>query len=122
MARKPLSVWEKEQKKKFDKKIKEYSVSAVENIWKIANNALDQKTRLSANIWLADKAVGRGYVGFTDETEQRTGNVTINLIPTGSVYEMNERDEQAIYEAENEDIEDEEEWGEEIYNPTKEQS
>ena len=49
MARKQLSAWETEQKKQFDEAIKKHSAQAVENIWKIANSAMDMRTRLLAN-------------------------------------------------------------------------
>ena len=48
-------------------------------------------------------------------------NVVINLIPSGQTYEPNEEDEKEIWEAENEewmdDEEDDDEWGNEVYNP-----
>lgn len=125
MARKPLSMWEQEQKKQFDEAVREYSVDALQNIWKIANNAMDVKTRLQANIWLAEKGVGKDYRAFADENmEHTTGNVTINLIPMGESYITDKKDEQEIWDAENnllcEDTEDDEGWGEDdIYIPNK---
>ncbi len=121
MARKPLSMWEQEQKKQFDKAVREYSVDALKNIWKIANNALDVRTRLQANIWLAEKSVGKDYRAFADENMEHTaGNVTINLIPMGESYIPDEQDEQEIWDAENtllcEELEDGD-WENDIYMP-----
>ncbi|NSK21072.1 hypothetical protein [Dorea formicigenerans] len=120
MARKPLSMWEQERKKQFDEAVREYSVDALKNIWKIANNALDVRTRLQANIWLAEKSVGKDYKAFEENEERTAGNVTINLIPMGESYITDKKDEQEIWEAENnllyEELEDDD-WGSEVYLP-----
>ena len=41
MPRKPLSIWEKEQKEQFDKELKEYSVECLHQIFQIATKAMD---------------------------------------------------------------------------------
>lgn len=125
MARKQLSAWETEQKKQFDEAIKKHSAQAVENIWKIANSAMDMRTRLLANQYIIDKFVGKDYrVCKEEERQQLAGTITINLLPTGNEYKQNKQDEQEIWDAENnllcEDTEDDEGWGEDdIYIPNK---
>lgn len=84
MARKTLSAWETEQKKLFNEAIKKYSVQAVENIWKIANTSMDSKVRLSANIWIAEKFVGKDYHVWEEETNQKNNNITIGLFLLGN--------------------------------------
>lgn len=81
MPRKPLSVWEKEQKHKFDKAVKGYCLNALKNIWDIANNSPDTRTRLQANSFLVEHAVGKNYTAFENITGQETQKIQINLIP-----------------------------------------
>lgn len=56
---------------------------------------------------------------FEDSGKLTQNNVTINLIPTGEVYEPSEEDAQDIWKAENgilDDEEDDSEWGTDVYN------
>lgn len=58
-----------------------------------------------------------------ENTGRVTSNVTINLVAKGETYQPNEADEQEIWDAENnidwmeEETDDEEEWGDEVYEP-----
>lgn len=58
-----------------------------------------------------------------ESTGRVTSNVTINLVAKGETYQPNEADEQEIWDAENntdwmeEETDDEEEWGGEVYEP-----
>lgn len=58
-----------------------------------------------------------------ENTGRVTSNVTINLVAKGETYQPNEADEQEIWDAENntdwmeEETDDEEEWGNEVYEP-----
>ena len=102
MSRKPLTQWERTQKEEFEKQLKLYSLTALQNIVNIANKAVDQRVRLQANQYLLDKCVGKSYVLF-DETEQRDKNLlNINLI----TVESNKKD-----------FEDSEGWESDVYIP-----
>lgn len=108
MSRKPLTQWERQQKEEFEKQLKSYSLTALQNIMNIADKALDQRVRLQANQYLLDKCVGKGYVLF-DETEQKDKNLlNINLI----TVESNKKDFE-----DSEEWEDSEDWGEDTYQP-----
>lgn len=108
MARKPLSIWEKERKPEFEKRLAGYSLTALENIIDIANNAYDQRTRLQANTFLLEKVVGRNYTLIQNNNNNELSNITINLIPIGPEPEENESWG-----------EDADSWGNEIYDPEK---
>lgn len=117
MSRKSLSIWERERKEQFDKELKEYSVECLHQVYKIATKALDVRTRLMANQYLIDKCFGKDYKALDIGVESLTSNVTINLIPTGETYQQNKEDEQEIWDAENNIIEDDtddldDDWGE----------
>ena len=110
MSRKPQTQSERQQKQDFEKQLKSYSLTALQNIMNIADKALDQRVRLQANQYLLDKCVGKGYVLF-DETEQKDKNLlNINLI----TVESNKKDfkETDVWDSEDDD------WGDEIYTST----
>lgn len=54
-----------------------------------------------------------------EHTGKVTSNITINLVSKGDVYKPNEKDEQDIWNAENEsewlEEEDDDEWGNDVY-------
>lgn len=58
-----------------------------------------------------------------ENTGRVTSNVTINLVAKGETYQPNEADEQEIWDVENntdwmdDNTDDEEEWGDEVYEP-----
>ena len=123
MPRKPLSIWEKEQKEQFDKELKEYSVECLHQIFQITTKAMDMRTRLMANQYIIDKCFGKDYRVIDNDMESMTSNITINLVPTGRTYQQNEDDEQEIWKAENDIVDDDTNdldynWGEDdIYIP-----
>lgn len=137
MSRKVASVGEQEQKKQFDKAVKNNSIKALKNIIDIANNAKNMRIRLQANIFLVEKAVGKDYRAFENEIENReeTRNVTIKLISQGKSYIPNKEDESDLKRIENNEMlcgddtemeqwdvdvntdEDNEDWGSDVYNP-----
>ena len=114
MARKPLSVWEKNEKQILDKKIKEKSVDALENIWKIANSAMDINTRLKANIFIMEKALALSDTHFDSGMNIRITVMNGKDIDNEKIENEIQRMEQ---EQENELWNDDDNWGEDVYNP-----
>lgn len=126
MARKEATVWEMQQKKEFDKLAKQYCVSALKNIWEIATSCLDMKTRLQANVFIVEKAVGKEYRTFKD-TNEDSANVTIKLVKhdSNNVYSY-KKQEDIIKQVEQEEnkwndweigVNDNDDWGNEVYDP-----
>lgn len=98
------------REKELEKQLREFSIEALQNIVKIATRSLDERTRLEANKFLFEKAVGKNYVLY-DELQQASKNdLNIRLIPVGV------GEEQQSVEAWNTQ-EDSEEWGKDIYIP-----
>ena len=94
----------------LEKQLREFSIEALQNIVKIATRSLDERTRLEANKFLFEKAVGKNYVLY-DELQQASKNdLNIRLIPVGV------GEEQQSVEAWNTQ-EDSEDWGNDIYIP-----
>ena len=129
-GRKPLTQWERQQREQFKKKLQEYSIEALETVYRLTKTSLDSRVRLQAATWIAEKAMGKEFIAFDTEENLNAGNTTIRLIVQGNEYVPSEEQEQEIIDAENDflgnaqdeqDIwdvnEDDEGWGEEIYDP-----
>ena len=61
VGRKRTTEHERDTIKEFNNLIKEHSLDAVKNIVKISNRAMDENVRLKANVWIAEKLVGKNY-------------------------------------------------------------
>lgn len=112
MARRALSVWEKQQKQEFEKELREFSLPALKNVIRIANKSLDERTRLDANKYIIDKVVGRNFSLFDDLAEQDKQELRINLLTIGT---KNGKESESV-EAWNAQEQDED-WGEDTYQP-----
>lgn len=113
MARRALSVWEKQQKQEFEKQLREFSLTALKNIVRIANKSLDERTRLDANKYIIDKVVGRNFCLLNDLAEQDKQELRINLVTIGTKDGKESESVEAWSEQEQE-----EDWGRDIYpNP-----
>ena len=107
------------EKQKVDKevlkqKFLESSLEALETIVGIMRHSMDSASRLKASTFILNKVIPEGFM-FEDETNR---NITLRIITKDSEEDglSFEEQEELIRDAEQEDIEDEEEWGNEIYN------
>lgn len=112
MARRALSVWEKQQKEEFEKELRKFSLSALKNVIRIANKSLDERTRLDANKYIIDKVVGRNFSLFNDLAEQDKQELRINLVTIGT-KDGKESESVEAWNAQEQD----EDWGEDTYQP-----
>lgn len=112
MARRALSVWERQQKEEFEKELRKFSLPALKNVVRIANKSLDERTRLDANKYIIDKVVGRNFSLFDDLAEQDKQELRINLLTIGT---KNGKELESVDAWSTE--EQEEEWGEDTYQP-----
>jgi hypothetical protein len=112
VARRALSVWERQQKEEFEKELRKFSLPALKNVIRIANKSLDERTRLDANKYIIDKVVGRNFSLFDDLAEQDKQELRINLVTIGT---KNGKELESV-DAWNTE-EQEEEWGEDTYQP-----
>ena len=125
MARHTLSQAERENKKKFDEKLKHYSLEALEEVHKISVSAMNMDTRLKASIWILERTYGKNYQVYKEEQEQQlSGEVTINLISTPSKQNQRETiiDDKTLDITDDDEewirYEDTDDWGEQdIYKP-----
>lgn len=111
MARRALSVWERQQKEEFEKELRKFSLPALKNVIRIANKSLDERTRLDANKYIIDKVIGRNCL-FDDLAEQDKQELRINLVTIGTKDGKESESVEAWSEQEQE-----EDWGRDIYYP-----
>lgn len=111
-----------DEKQKVDRemlkqKFLENSMEALDTILNIMRYSMDSTVRLKASTFILNKVIPEGFV-FEDEINR---NITFNIV-TKSANDMLpfEEQEQMIREVENEELEDNNEWGMQIYIPNKE--
>ena len=117
-GRPPMCRGTKQRKKDFDYKLKCYSTQALDNVIHLAESAFSAETKLKANIFLIEKAVGKNYSAleqYKGDAQENELNINLQIIEpehninTGQV-------ETEIKEAEN-NLEDDEGWGDNLYTP-----
>lgn len=124
MPRKPLSIWEQEKKREFDKELKEYSTECLRQIYMIATKGFDVRTRLLANEYIIDKCFGKDYKVFTETNESEMNELKISLVVKDGNKVDSEHIEEQIRTVECESLDDDLEewdnddnWGDDIYCP-----
>ncbi len=120
-GRKPLSVGMKQNKEDFDRELKTYSKKALKNIITIAENSFDANTRLKANMFLIEKAVGKNYSVLeqnNDAEHNKKTQITLQIVEPKRDISINEI-ENEITETLTDNIEndDNDPCGAEIYKP-----
>lgn len=114
----------KQRKQDFNSKLKAYSPTALDNVITIAENSFDANTRLKANMFLIEKAVGKNFSLLeqnNDAEHNKQTHVTLQIIEPKrniNVDKINNEITETITDNENDDSEPwGEPWGEDIYNP-----
>lgn len=122
-GRKPLSVGMKQNKEDFDRELKTYSKKALKNIITIAENSFDANTRLKANMFLIEKAVGKNYSVLeqnNDAEHNKQTQITLQIVEPRqniNVNDINDEITETLTDNENDDSEPWKAWGDDIYNP-----
>ena len=110
-----LNEQQKVDREVLKQKFLETSLEALETIVGIMRHSMDSASRLKASTFILNKVIPEGFMFEEDETNR---NITLRIITKDSEEDgINfAEQEELIRDAEQEDIEDEEEWGNEIYN------
>lgn len=110
-----LTEKQKADREVLKQKFLESSLEALETIVGIMRHSMDSASRLKASTFILNKVIPEGFMFEGDETNR---NITLRIITKDSEEDglSFEEQEELIRDAEQEDIEDEEEWGNEIYN------
>lgn len=120
MARKPLSVGMKQNKEDFDRELKTYSKKALKNIITIAENSFDANTRLKANMFLIEKAVGKNYSVLeqnNDAEHNKKTQITLQIVEPKRDISINEIENEIIETLTDNENDDSEPWENDIYKP-----
>ena len=112
----------KQRKQDFNNKLKAYSTTALDNVIKIAESSFSAETKLKANMFLREKAVGKNFSLLEQDNEtKQNNNLNINLNIIKPKHDIDVKQiETLIEQAEQKHtIDDDEEWGADTYNPMK---
>lgn len=114
----------KQRKQDFNSKLKAYSPTALDNVITIAENSFDANTRLKANMFLIEKAVGKNFSLLeqnNDAEHNKQTHVTLQIIEPKQDIDIdkinNEITKELTNNIDNDDSEPWEPWGEDIYRP-----
>lgn len=110
VGRKRTTEHERDTIKEFNNLIKEHSLDAVKNIVKISNRAMDENVRLKANVWIAEKLVGKNY--SIADVEGNIQDNDINIVLNVKNATTNDSE---VWEEDNSDLDD---WGKDLYTPS----
>lgn len=119
-GRKPLSVGMKQNKEDFDRELKTYSKKALKNIITIAENSFDANTRLKANMFLIEKAVGKNYSVLehnNDAEHNKQTKITLQIVEPRQNINVNDINDEITETLTDNENDDSEPWGAEIYKP-----
>lgn len=120
-GRKPLSVGMKQNKEDFDRELKTYSTKALKNIITIAENSFDANTRLKANMFLIEKAVGKNFSLLeqnNDAEHNKKTKITLQIVEPRQNINVNDVNNEITETlTDNIDNDDNDPWGAEIYKP-----
>ena len=113
----------KQRKQDFNSKLKAYSPTALDNVIKIAETSFSAETKLKANMFLIEKAVGKNFslLEHDNKTEQnKQTHVTLQIIEPNKNINVNDINNEITEELTNIDNDDsepwEEPWEEDVYH------
>ena len=111
----------KQRKQDFNSKLKAYSPVALDNVIKIAESSFSAETKLKANMFLIEKAVGKNFslLEQDNETEQHSRTqITLQIIePKQNINVDSINNEITETLTDSIDNDDSEPWGLDIYRP-----
>lgn len=102
--------------------MKAYSTTALDNVIKIAESSFSAETKLKANMFLIEKAVGKNFslLEQDNETKQNNNlNINLNIIKPKHNIDVKQIETQIEQAEQEHTIDDDEEWGADTYNPMK---
>lgn len=111
----------KQRKQDFNSKLKAYSPTALDNVITIAENSFDANTRLKANMFLIEKAVGKNFSLLeqnNDAEHNKQTQITLQIVEPKQDIDIDGIENEITEELTNNDNDDNEPWGlDDIYRP-----
>lgn len=108
----------KQRKQDFNSKLKAYSPTALDNVITIAENSFDANTRLKANMFLIEKAVGKNFSLLeqnNDVEQNKQTHVTLQIIEPKQDIDIDKINNEITETLTDND--NNEPWGLDIYTP-----
>ncbi|MGN9060664.1 hypothetical protein ACTM96_14290 [Mediterraneibacter faecis] len=109
----------KQRKQDFNSKLKAYSPTALDNVITIAENSFDANTRLKANMFLIEKAVGKNYSVLehdNDAEHNKQTHVTLQIIQPKQNINVNDIENEITETLTDNENDDNEPWGLDVYH------
>ena len=110
----------KQRQQDFNSKLRAYSPVALDNVIKIAESSFSAETKLKANMFLIEKAVGKNFslLEQDNETEHnKQTHVTLQIIQPKQEIDINDIDNEITSELTDSIDNDNDPWEEDIYRP-----
>lgn len=110
----------KQRKQDFNSKLKAYSPTALDNVIKIAETSFSAETKLKANMFLIEKAVGKNFslLEHDNKTEQnKKTQITLQVIEPKQNINVNAIENEITALTDSTDNDDNEPWWSDIYTP-----
>lgn len=108
-----LNEVEKQNVSYFKQQLKKYSVPALEELFELMTNSINQDIRYKCAVYILDRCFGKDFIA--ERLEGQNKDIKIQLIATGETYQPNETDELEIWNMENSadwmEDEDTDDWG-----------
>ena len=111
----------KQRKQDFNSKLKAYSTTALDNVIKIAETSFSAETKLKANMFLIEKAVGKNFSLLeqnNDAEQNKKTQITLQIIEPNkniNIDDINNEITETL--TDNDDNEPWKAWGDDIYKP-----
>lgn len=108
----------KQRKQDFNSKLKAYSPTALDNVIKIAETSFSAETKLKANMFLIEKAVGKNFSLLEQDNETKHNKqtqITLQVIEPRQNINVNDIENEITALTDSTDNDDNEPWGEDVY-------
>lgn len=111
----------KQRKQDFNSKLKAYSPTALDNVIKIAETSFSAETKLKANMFLIEKAVGKNFSLLehnNDAEHNKQTQITLQIVEPRQDIDIDKINNEITAElTDSTDNDDNDPWGAEIYKP-----
>lgn len=110
----------KQRKQDFNSKLKAYSPTALDNVIKIAETSFSAETKLKANMFLIEKAVGKNFSLLEQNNETKHSNqtqITLQIIEPKQDISINEIENEITETLTDNENDDNDPWESDIYKP-----
>lgn len=110
----------KQRKQDFNSKLKAYSPTALDNVIKIAESSFSVETKLKANMFLIEKAVGKNFSLLEQNNETKHNKqtqITLQIVEPNKNINIDKINNEIAELTNSIENDDNDPWGADIYRP-----